>query len=93
MRALIATLISATTIVGVGVSPVLASCRYSGQPVQVGVMSGDAEKDSFGLLCSIDREQTGSVGTATRAEFMRVGASTGEAEKDSFGFVQVASAP
>jgi hypothetical protein len=91
MRAIITTVIAATTIISVGVSPALASCGSSSQPLQVGAVSGDAEKDSFGLLCSGAREQAGSVATVTRAEIMQVGASTGEAEKDSFGYVQAAS--
>jgi hypothetical protein len=85
--------LSATAIAWTGVGPALAGCGYAGQPVQFGGVSGDPEKDTFGLLCSGDVAQAGSATKAARAEIMQVGANTGDPEKDSFGLVQVASAP
>ena len=89
MRATIATVMSAFTIAWVGVSPALASCSYSGGPLQIGAASRDAEKDTFGLMCGrVDVEPT----NYARREILQVGISTGEAEKDTLGYVQTASA-
>jgi hypothetical protein len=90
MRAIITMVISAATIVAVG--PALADCGPAGKPMQVGIVTGNPETDSFGLLCSRDVEQTGSVTAAKRSAVMQVGASTGDPEKDSFGYVQSVSA-
>jgi hypothetical protein len=83
MRALITVVMSAATMVVV--APALAERGSADRPVQVGVMSGLPEKDSFGLLCSRDIGETGSVTAATRAEIAQVGMSTGDPEKNSFG--------
>jgi hypothetical protein len=90
MRAIITIVISAATMVGV--SPALADCGSSDKPVQVGFVSGNPEQDTFGLLCSRDIEQTGSITGAITARVMQVGTSTGDPEKDSFGYAQTASA-
>jgi len=86
MRAIITIVISAASIVGV--SPALADCGSSNKFVQVGVVSGSPEQDTFGLLCSRDIEQTGAV----TARVMQVGMSTGDPEMDSFGYAQTTSA-
>jgi hypothetical protein len=66
--------------------------RLSDKPVQVGLVSGDPEKDSFGLVCPRDIEQPGSITAALRAQVVQVGMITGDPEKDSFGSVQAANA-
>jgi hypothetical protein len=90
MRAIITIVISAATILSVG--PALAACGSSDKPMQVGLVSGDPEKDSFGLACSRDIEQTGSITAAVKAQVVQVGMITGDPERDSFGYVQAASA-
>src|SRR5687768_277803 len=84
MRATIATVMSALTIACVDVGPALASCSYSGEPLQFGAASRDAEKDTFGLMCGrVDVEPT----ISARREILQVGISTGEAEKDTLGYL------
>jgi hypothetical protein len=83
MRATITIVISAATILSV--SPALAACVSSDKPMQLGLMSGDPEKDSFGLVCSRDIEQTGSITAAVKARVVQVGMVTGDPEEDSFG--------
>jgi hypothetical protein len=90
MRATITIVLSAATILSV--SSALAACGSSDKPVQVGLVSGEPEKDSFGLVCLKDIEQTGSITAAVRAQVGQVGMITGDPEKDSFGYVQVANA-
>ena len=83
MRALITAVMSAAALVIV--TPALAECGSSDRPVQVGLVSGHPEKDSFGLLCSRDIQETGSVTATTREEAVQVGMSAGDPEKNSFG--------
>ena len=86
------TILAATTLVLTAAGPALAGCG-SAQVVQVGAISGDPEKDTFGLMCgTADVEQTSPTASSLRREILPVGASTGEAEKDTLGYVQTASA-
>jgi hypothetical protein len=82
------TIILATALVLTAAAPALAACG-STQVVQVGDLSGNPEKDTFGLLCRpADVERTSSA----RKEILQVGANTGEAEKDTMGYLQTAAA-
>lgn len=88
----ITTVLAATALVLTAAGPALAGCGAA-QIVQVGALSGDPEKDTFGLLCgTADVEQTGSTSSTPRGEILLIGASTGEAEKDTLGYLQAASA-
>ena len=87
MRLLIVVIASAATVL-IGQGPVLAGCRSSGPSLPVGPVSGDPEKDTFGLTCAAaDIEQTGFITVSPEAQAMQVGTSTGELEKDTFGFI------
>jgi hypothetical protein len=66
--------------------------RLSDKPVQAGLVSGDPEEDSFGLVCPRYIEQPGSITAAVRAQVVQVGMITGDPEKHSFGYVQAANA-
>jgi hypothetical protein len=72
--------------------PALAACF--GAPVaQVGTISGDPEKDTFGLICErADVERTGPIASSLRRDIWQIGTSMGEAEKDTLGYLQSASA-
>ena len=86
-------ILAATALVLTAAGPALAACG-STQVVQVGVLSGDAEKDTFGLLCGLaDVERTGSLTRSAHNEILQVGAHTGEAEKDTLGYLHTAAAP
>ena len=86
------TILAATALVLVAAGPALAGCG-STQVHQVGAISGDPEKDTFGLMCNTSYgERTGSIASRSRGELLQVGMSTGEAEKDTLGNVQTASA-
>ncbi len=86
------TILAATALALVATTPALAGCGAA-QIVQVGALSGDPEKDTFGLMCGLtDVEQTSSIARSARGEILQVGVSTGEAEKDSVGYLQTASA-
>ena len=86
-------ILAATALVLTAAGPALAACG-SPQVVQVGDLSGDPEKDTFGLLCGpADVERTGSLPSSARNEILQIGANTGEAEKDTLGYLQTAAAP
>ena len=86
-------ILAATTLVLTAAGPALAACG-STQVVQVGGLSGDPEKDTFGLLCGpADVERTSSITSSAHKEILQVGANTGEAEKDTLGYLQTAAAP
>ena len=81
-------ILAATALVLTIAGPALAACG-STEVVQVGDLSGDPEKDTFGLLCGpADVERTSSVTRSARNEVLQVGANTGEAEKDTLGYRQ-----
>jgi hypothetical protein len=80
---------AAVVMLLIGAVPAFAACS----PIQVGALSGDPERDTFGLLCETKKvDRTDSVSSATRGQILQIGVSTGEAEKDTFGYVQLASA-
>jgi len=86
-------ILSATTLVLTAAGPALAACG-STQVVQVGDLSGDTEKDTFGLLCRLaDAEPTGSLPTSAHNDILQIAANTGEAEKDTLGYLHTAAAP
>jgi len=86
-------ILAATTLVLITAGPALAACGPT-QVVQVGDLSGDPEKDTFGLLCGpADVERTGSLPSSAHNEILQIGANTGEAEKDTLGYLQTAAAP
>ncbi len=88
----VTTILAATALALMTAGPALASCG-AGQITQVGALSGDPEKDTFGLLCgTTDVEQTASITSMPRGEILPVGASTGDTEKDTLGYLQPASA-
>lgn len=84
------TIFATTVLILVAAGPALAGCG-STQVNQVGTISGDPEKDTFGLMCGT-AERTGSTPSKSRGELLQVGMSTGEVEKDTLGYVQTASA-
>jgi hypothetical protein len=86
-------ILAATALVLTTAGPALAACG-STQVVQVGDLSGNPEKDTFGLLCGLaDVERTGSLPSSAHNEILQIGATTGEAEKDTLGYLQTAAAP
>jgi hypothetical protein len=86
-------ILAATALVLTAAGPALAACG-STQVVQVGGLSGDPEKDTFGLVCGlVDVERTGSLPSSAHNEILQIGANTGEAEKDTLGYLQTAAAP
>jgi hypothetical protein len=86
-------ILAATVLVLTAAGPALAACG-STQVVQVGDLSGDPEKDTFGLRCGpADVERTSSLTRSAHNEIVQVGANTGEAEKDTLGYLQTAAAP
>ena len=86
-------ILAATALVLTIAGPALAACG-SPQVVQVGGLSGDPEKDTFGLLCGpADVERPNSLTSSAHTEILQVGANTGEAEKDTLGYLQTAAAP
>jgi hypothetical protein len=86
-------ILAATALVLITAGPALAACG-STRVVQVGGLSGDPEKDTFGLLCGLaDVERTGSLPSSAHNEILQIGANTGEAEKDTLGYLQTAAAP
>jgi len=86
-------ILAATTLVLITAGPALAACG-STQVVQVGDLSGDPEKDTFGLLCGpAEVKQTSSITSSSHKEILQVGANTGEAEKDTLGYLHTAAAP
>ena len=86
-------ILAATALVLTTAGPALAACG-STQVVQVGGLSGDPEKDTFGLLCGLaDVERTSALTSSAHNEILQVGANTGEAEKDTLGYLQTAAAP
>jgi len=90
MRIVITTL-TATALLLTTAGAVLADCR-AGDAVPVGAVSGDMEKDTFGLVCdALAVEQTGSVTSASPRTAMPVGAVMGEPEKDTLGYALAAS--
>jgi hypothetical protein len=85
-------ILAATALVLTTAGPALAACG-SPQVVQVGDLSGNPEKDTFGLLCGpTDVERTSSLTRSAHNEIWQVGANTGEAEKDTLGYRQTAAA-
>jgi hypothetical protein len=81
-------ILAATALVLITAGPALAACD-STQVVQVGDLSGNPERDTFGLLCGpADVERTGSLTSSAHNEILQVGANTGEAEKDTLGYLQ-----
>jgi hypothetical protein len=81
-------ILAATALVLTTAGPTLAACG-STQVFQVGDLSGNPEKDTFGLLCGpADVERTSSLTSSARNEILQVGANTGEAEKDTVGYLQ-----
>jgi hypothetical protein len=86
-------ILAATTLVLTAAGPALAACGPT-QVVQVGGLSGDAEKDTFGLLCGpAEVKRTSSITSSAPKEILQVGANTGEAEKDTLGYLHTAAAP
>jgi hypothetical protein len=86
-------ILAATTLVLTAAGPALAACG-STQVVQVGGLSGDPEKDTFGLLCGpAEVKRTSSITSSAPKEILQVGANTGEAEKDTLGYLHTAAAP
>jgi len=78
---------AAATLVLVGINPALARCDSSDQRIQVGSVTGDAEKDTFGLDCAgRDIEHTGSVALAARGKMGQIGLRMGDPEKDTWGY-------
>lgn len=72
--------------------PAQATCT-SAQAVQVNSLSGDPERDTFGLTCRpLDVDRTSSLSSVAREQIVQIGASTGTAEKDTFGYMQRGSA-
>jgi hypothetical protein len=85
-------ILAATALVLTTAGPALAACG-STQVVQVGDLSRDPEKDTFGLLCGpAEVERTSSLTSSAHKEILQVGANTGEAEKDTLGYLQTAAA-
>ena len=85
-------ILAATTLVLTAAGPALAACG-STQVVQVGDLSGDPEKDTFGLLCGpAEVKRTSSIPSSAPKEILQVGANTGEAEKDTLGYLPTAAA-
>ena len=86
-------ILAATALVLTTAGPALAACG-STQVVQVGDLSGDPEKDTFGLLCGpAEVKRTSSIPSSAPKEILQVGANTGEAEKDTLGYLHTAAAP
>jgi hypothetical protein len=86
-------ILAAAALVLTTAGPALAACG-STQVVQVGDLSGDPEKDTFGLLCGLaGGERTSSFPSSVHNEILQIGANTGEAEKDTLGYLQAAAAP
>ena len=71
-------ILAATALVVTAAGSALAACG-SPQVVQVGGLSGDPEKDTFGLLCGpADVERTSALTSTAHNEILQVGANTGE---------------
>ena len=86
-------ILAATILVLTAAGPSLAACG-STQVLQVGDLSGDPEKDTFGLLCGpAEVKRTSSITSSAHKEILQVGANTGEAEKDTLGYLHTAAAP
>ena len=86
-------ILAATTLVLTAAGPALAACGPT-QVVQVGGLSGDPEKDTFGLLCGpAEVKRTSSITSSAPKAILQVGANTGEAEKDTLGYLHPAAAP
>ena len=86
-------ILAATILVLTAAGPALAACGPP-QVVQVGDLSGDPEKDTFGLLCGpAEVQRTSSITSSAHKEILQVGANTGEAEKDTLGYLHTAAAP
>jgi|tagenome__1003787_1003787.scaffolds.fasta_scaffold20785742_2 hypothetical protein len=79
---------AAAALVFTAAEPALAACG-STRAVQVGGVSGDPEKDTFGLLFGpTDVEQTSLITRSARRVMLQAGATTGEAEKDTLSYLQ-----
>jgi len=86
MRSFIRTIASASSLL-MGVSPGLATCNSSNQPMQVGAVTGDSEKDSFGVDCAgFEVAQTGSISGAAPAQITEIGPRFADPEKQTFGY-------
>ena len=86
-------ILAATALVLTTAGPALAACG-STQVVQVGGLSGNPEKDTFGLLCGpAEVKRSSSIPRSSHKEILQVGANTGEAEKDTLGYLHPAAAP
>lgn len=71
--------------------PALAACDFQTAPMPVGAVTGDAERDSVGFVCTApDPERTGSVLGASRGRIALIGPGNGEAEQDTVGYVTMA---
>lgn len=85
-------ILAATALALTTAGPALAACG-STQVVQVGDVSRNPEKDTFGLLCEpADVKRTSSLASSAHKERLQVGVNTGEAEKDTLGYLQTAAA-
>jgi hypothetical protein len=76
----------------IAAGPTQATCN-SAQAVQVNALSGDPERDTFGLTClPTDVDRTSSLSSVAHERIVQIGASTRDAEKDTFGYMQRVSA-
>ncbi|MEZ0168176.1 hypothetical protein [Microvirga sp. TS319] len=86
-------IVGAAAMMLIGQGPTLAGCHPSDPAIPVGIITGDADKDTFGLACiSAEMDRTGSTTMMSPRHVMQVGPGTGDAEKDSLGYVQVTGA-
>ena len=86
---ILASIIAGSALLLVGPAPASAGCGSTGV-TQMGALTGDPEKDTFGLDCTArDVDRTGSV---PRHAGLPIGASTGDAEKDTLGYGVTAGA-
>lgn len=88
------TTIAAAALILTGAGSARANCPSPREPMQVGAVSRNPEKDTFGSACTVGTaEQTGSIAAQPRPQVMQIGTRTGEAEKDTFGYGRAVNNP
>jgi hypothetical protein len=89
---IVITAFTATTLLATTAIAAFADC-ITGGVVQIGIRSGDPEKDTFGLSCeTMAVEHAGSVSSAPHRTAISIGVPTSEPEKDTVGYAIAASA-
>jgi hypothetical protein len=84
-----ATMTAATAMILSGAASALASCNSPSQPMQVGAIDGNPEKNTFGFICAeSDVAQTNSIFGRTQAPVVQIGSHANDPEKDTFGYSQ-----